>query len=936
MSYGATQAEPVRPLPVHHERCASEHHLPYPPPPRPHVELPRPLEPRPSASQQQQQQQRYYDAPAAAPPRLEAFRSPAASTTSEFRPQSQSLPRLHDILTSTAPAASSSPTTYPSTWSTSAAPTPPTNDPRADARYSHGPWYSQPAPPPPQEHSSYPAPPGRRLDMPVVNTSPASRHDSHTGPLSPHGPRSDSRDYEHAQRERPRQHSNSSHTHHGAPSPYMAHGPDEHHYRNGAARVNRPTSSNYGPAGPECSKKYLGVRELPGEGAFHLYEGGLRIPTHVDGEQVNPAWGLTKANKPRKRLAMACLDCREKKIKCEPGAASCLQCEKAKRPCRKAPSHQSQPESSSPSIWPTNTASPPANGASGFSPVHRPDTEHEGIAKRRPRDDHSPSAGPPKKPRSMSPRHSAHGGDGAPPMPGHQLTSPPVPPSPTASLLSCDADPYAVCPDATLHVLDRFFQDVNNATYCMFPRHHFTHWLQSCSQKFHDEKLLLYAMLAIGSIFADDAHAAFGEQCARVVAASLRATQGKYALPVVQSRLLLGLYHSAKGTHSAGWDYTGAAIDAAIHLRYNTEHGCTEADTSGQPRNALGFSHEQLAECKRRTLWSAFLMERYRGRRTPLINPQDIFLRLPCLDDNFERGLPSEAPYYDNAIIDPAKANLGPSSPISPMAWLCLVGAIWGEVSNFISRAMHRAPHTYQQEYERFYEHISTALRTWSSRLPDQLQFSKANVDRSIKGAYAGPYISMHILHHLAWVKMNRFVRHALVPQVITRNIRAAHHHSHELLQVLSTLRAAKWDMAEMDGHMASFSFTTPIAGSAILAAIDVVGAGGLDTHLTATLDLISCGLECLRELARYWDSAREQDKACEKRYYQIQNVLKHPFTARSGCWLGREWGVHTPLEQEISHEEDCIYGADDRLYFDALRDDSTNGRTSSAGQRAA
>jgi hypothetical protein len=87
--------------------------------------------------------------------------------------------------------------------------------------------------------------------------------------------------------------------------------------------------------GPESSKKYIGIREIPGEGTFHLYEGGFRIPTHVDGETVNPAWGLTKANKPRKRLAMACLDCREKKIKCEPGAVSCLQCEKAKRTCRK-------------------------------------------------------------------------------------------------------------------------------------------------------------------------------------------------------------------------------------------------------------------------------------------------------------------------------------------------------------------------------------------------------------------------------------------------------------------------------------------------------------------------------------------------------------------------------------------------------------------------
>ena len=88
------------------------------------------------------------------------------------------------------------------------------------------------------------------------------------------------------------------------------------------------------PTGPEASKKYLGVKDFAGEGAFHLYEGRYRIPTHVDGEQVNPQWGLTKANKPRKRLALACLDCRMKKIKCEPGASSCLQCERAKRICR--------------------------------------------------------------------------------------------------------------------------------------------------------------------------------------------------------------------------------------------------------------------------------------------------------------------------------------------------------------------------------------------------------------------------------------------------------------------------------------------------------------------------------------------------------------------------------------------------------------------------
>jgi hypothetical protein len=88
-------------------------------------------------------------------------------------------------------------------------------------------------------------------------------------------------------------------------------------------------------ADPQSGKKFLYTRDIPGEGRFHIYEGGHRIPAVVDGEQVNPVWGLTKANKPRKRLALACLDCREKKIKCEPGVNSCLQCEKARRPCRR-------------------------------------------------------------------------------------------------------------------------------------------------------------------------------------------------------------------------------------------------------------------------------------------------------------------------------------------------------------------------------------------------------------------------------------------------------------------------------------------------------------------------------------------------------------------------------------------------------------------------
>ena len=75
---------------------------------------------------------------------------------------------------------------------------------------------------------------------------------------------------------------------------------------------------------------------IPGEGAVWVYEDGSTCPKMIDGEPVKPQWGVTKAGKPRKRLAIACTTCREKKIKCDPATPKCIQCEKFGRNCHYA------------------------------------------------------------------------------------------------------------------------------------------------------------------------------------------------------------------------------------------------------------------------------------------------------------------------------------------------------------------------------------------------------------------------------------------------------------------------------------------------------------------------------------------------------------------------------------------------------------------------
>ena len=75
-------------------------------------------------------------------------------------------------------------------------------------------------------------------------------------------------------------------------------------------------------------------RVIEGEGLCYIYSDGSHCPKYLNGELVNANWGITKAGKPRKRLAQACLTCRARKIKCLPNFPKCDQCQRSGRSCR--------------------------------------------------------------------------------------------------------------------------------------------------------------------------------------------------------------------------------------------------------------------------------------------------------------------------------------------------------------------------------------------------------------------------------------------------------------------------------------------------------------------------------------------------------------------------------------------------------------------------
>lgn len=106
-------------------------------------------------------------------------------------------------------------------------------------------------------------------------------------------------------------------------------------YQGAISPAIHPDSSPPAPSNTvKPQPRVVAERDIPGEGPCWVYEDGSTCKKVIDGELVNAQWGVTKAGKPRKRLAIACTTCREKKIKCDPAEPKCVQCEKFGRECK--------------------------------------------------------------------------------------------------------------------------------------------------------------------------------------------------------------------------------------------------------------------------------------------------------------------------------------------------------------------------------------------------------------------------------------------------------------------------------------------------------------------------------------------------------------------------------------------------------------------------
>lgn len=173
---------------------------------------------------------------------------------------------------------------------------------------------------------------------------------------------------------------------------------------------------------------------------------------------------------------------------------------------------------------------------------------------------------------------------------------------------SWNADPFESDSEATTHYIESYFSHINDGLYHIFPRARFISWMKSCRTKSAEDRMLLYSMLTLGSIFSDRQDRIIALKRYFCIARyAIQQSQHTLSLQLAQSHIIMSLLYYAIGSSVGSWDSIGAAVRAVSGLRYNVESGGVTLETS---RGCdYGLHLQALIECRRRTFWVAFTLD---------------------------------------------------------------------------------------------------------------------------------------------------------------------------------------------------------------------------------------------------------------------------------------------------------------------------------------
>lgn len=594
-----------------------------------------------------------------------------------------------------------------------------------------------------------------------------------------------------------------------------------------------------------------------------------------------PAWSelKTKAGKERKRLPLACIACRRKKIRCSGEKPACKHCLRSRIPCvYKVTTRKAAPRTDYMAMLDKRLKRmedriikivPKCEQDTSVTNVVRgvvkpvlPGTlsQNKQASKKRVADEAF----------GVELENWARGSARPRPESSGKPTSLQVQEAEESKLLFEGAESLPP-KDIQEHLAEVFFDNIYGQAYHLLHKPSYIRKLKAGTLP----PVLILSVCAISARFSTHPRFAMtnnflrGEEWA---APARDIVVRRYEWPnitILTCLLLLGLHEFGTCHGGRSWSLGGQATRMAYALQL---HKDLEYDPMcPSPSTQLSFIDREI---RRRTMWACFLMDRFNSSGTDrpmFVKEETIRIQLPIKEKLFQLDMPgptedlqSQVPHpvpTDEGQLSDAKDNMGVA------AYMIRAIALWGRIISFLNQGGKEIDERLMWDTDSGYASLLKQAEEFPDYLPDGLKYNAENLHLHKTEGMANQFLFLHISVQQNILFMNRFavsspsggsrtdVPQTFVTQAGSRAFAAANKIS-ELLKDSEPYMIA----APFVGYCAFLSSTVHIFG---------IFSGNAAVETVAKRNL-AINVKFLSKMKRYWgmfhfmaENLREQYKTC-------------------------------------------------------------------------
>ncbi|KAJ5915041.1 hypothetical protein N7454_011153 [Penicillium verhagenii] len=480
-----------------------------------------------------------------------------------------------------------------------------------------------------------------------------------------------------------------------------------------------------------------------------------------------PMWSemKTKAGKERKRLPLACIACRRKKIRCSGEKPACKHCTRARIPCvYKVTTRKAAPRTDYMAMLDKRLKrmedrvikTIPKDEARDMASIGRSVVKPSAQAqlskqqKKRSADEAFTAEMEEWTREERRPPHETL------PMNREARSS-------DGSGLLTEGAEFLPSLEIQEHLAEVFFDCVYGQSYLLLHKPSFMRRLKAGTVP----PVLTLAVCAVSARFSThpqlNSEPPFlrGENWANPAAAIALSRHDEPNITILTVFLLLGLHEFGTCHGGRSWSFGGQALRMAYALQLHMELESDPLLGQGNGNSQLSFTDREI---RRRTMWACYLMDRYNSsgsQRPPIGNEKFLHIQLPIKETHFQMEIPGPTEDLDGDVLNPTPENLGQLSNakdnMGVSAYIIRAIVIWGRLVDYLNLGGKRKDTHPLWHPESGYTLLKRQIEEFSASLPGPLTFTYENLQIHAAEKIANQFLFLHIIIHQNMLFLNQF-----------------------------------------------------------------------------------------------------------------------------------------------------------------------------------